>query len=392
MGGRLAVLDGLRGIAIVIVVWFHIWEWTWLNPHVRFFGTDVSLTFISATGFTGVDLFFFISGFVLFYPYARHAFAAAELPTLQHFAYRRFIKIVPSYYLQIALLTPVIAAAYSGAGLAWQYLAHLTFIFNWFGSTYGAINGVWWTLAVEVQFYVLFPLLCWSFCRWPLASFGAMLLVANAYRLALARCCLGDTLLMTQLPSFFDLFACGMFAAYAFVLLHEMRLSARWAAAFTALSIAGFLAYGGLLYRLYELHALASWAQVWANSDLTWLGLSFVAIAVGGCLGASWLRVALSNRALAFFALISYNLYLWHQLVANYVGEHVRLLQRPAGFQADVRWQLTFTAVAALLSIALAAIITFAFERPLLALGFKGVGARLLAGAQFTGSEESSGS
>ena len=59
---RLGVLDGLRGIAVLLVLWYHIWEISWLQP--------VSwLVFVPATGFLGVTLFFFLSGFVITHNY-----------------------------------------------------------------------------------------------------------------------------------------------------------------------------------------------------------------------------------------------------------------------------------------------------------------------------------
>ena len=177
---HLAVLDGLRGIAIFVVLWYHVWEWNWLDSRFHLFGHTINLQVIPETGFTGVDLFYFISGFVLFYPYARHVFEGKPLQTIEHFAYRRFIKIVPSYYLQLLILTPWIVAAFSGITLLKVYVTHLLFIHNWFHDTFGTVNGVLWTLAVEVQFYVVFPLLCWCFRRWPLATFAGMLAIASA--------------------------------------------------------------------------------------------------------------------------------------------------------------------------------------------------------------------
>jgi peptidoglycan/LPS O-acetylase OafA/YrhL len=371
-GSRLGVLDGLRGIAILVVLWYHTWEWNWLDTEFNAFGRHVNLQFIPETGFTGVDLFFFISGFVLFYPYARHLFEGKPLQTVQQFAYRRFIKIVPSYYLQILILTPWILAAFAGSMLFWQYVTHLTFTFNWFRSTAGSINGVWWTLALEVQFYVIFPLLCWCMRRRPSATYIGMMVIANGYRLATRHCCVGDWVVQSQMPAFLDLFGSGMFAAWLFTFLHSrVRQLSSWQPLFTALALGGFAAYGVLLYSLYQVRVIPDWQYVWSDGHLTLLGITFVVLTVASCLASAWWRALLGNRVLVFFSIISYNLYLWHQLIGTFLAKHSFPLPRTATFATDRPWQWSFTLLSVAVSIAVATIITYVFERPLLKRGFR---------------------
>ena len=373
MTPHLAVLDGLRGIAILVVLWYHVWEWTWLAPRITLFGHELNFQFINETGFTGVDLFYFISGFVLFYPYARHVFEGKPLQTLTHFVYRRFIKIVPSYYLQLLIVTPWIVAAFSGTALLAQYVTHVLFIHTWFRSTYGAINGVLWTLAVEVQFYVIFPMLNWCFRRQPVLTFLGMVGVANAYRLLLGPTYMGDYVVMTQMPGFLDLFACGMMAALLFVLARARTDAVRWQPAFTIAAVAGFIAYGMFLKTAFNMRLIPAWQQVWSNGHLTLLGLSFIVLTVGSCMAVGWWRWLVANPLFVFFSVISYNLYLWHQLITNFLGKHSIPFPRPEHFVDDRAWQWWFTVVAVLVSVVVASIVTYAFERPLLARGFRAV-------------------
>ncbi len=59
MRERLGPLDGLRGIAITLVVWFHVWQITWLRANVAPYHYALDFNAIPETGFLGVDLFFF---------------------------------------------------------------------------------------------------------------------------------------------------------------------------------------------------------------------------------------------------------------------------------------------------------------------------------------------
>src|SRR5438270_10662086 len=144
---RLAVLDGLRGIAVLLVLWYHVWEITWLPAPLQ------ALQFMPETGFAGVDLFFFISGFVIVYPFVKALVNNDVPPSWGLFAYRRAMKIVPSYILSIVLVIAVGYAQFANTGEAFEdIVTHLLFIHTWFNSTAGSINGVLWTLAVEVEF------------------------------------------------------------------------------------------------------------------------------------------------------------------------------------------------------------------------------------------------
>jgi peptidoglycan/LPS O-acetylase OafA/YrhL len=87
---------------------------------------------------------------------------------------------------------------------------------------------------------------------------------------------------------------------------------------------------------------------------------------VASLLAAGWWRAVLANKILFFFSIISYNLYLWHAVIARYLFEH----RIPAPVTVDPHndpywaWLYTFTAVAA--GVIVATAITYLFERPLL--------------------------
>ena len=80
------VLDGVRAIAVLIVVWFHIWQQSWLMPILQTPGlsfmnvSKIDIDWLPRTGYIMVTMMIFLSGFCLYLPYARHDIAQGELP------------------------------------------------------------------------------------------------------------------------------------------------------------------------------------------------------------------------------------------------------------------------------------------------------------------------
>lgn len=360
---RLGVLDGLRGIAVLLVLWYHVWEISWLSPGPR-------LTFLPATGFVGVHLFFFLSGFVISYPFVRAALARKPEPAWGHFAWRRFIKIVPSYVLSIAAAYAIgYAQVQPNASTLPDVVTHLLFIHTWFPDRYGTIDGVLWTLAVEVEFYCIFPLIWWAFKRRPWLTTGAMIAIAWWWRAALAACCY--TTLFTQweenLPGYLDIFAFGMISAYVFTRFGDRLRSSRLRFAGPVLAIAGVACFLALLQDLYAYRFFDQWAGVWQIDRRPLLGAAFAAIALGFLISPRWWQVLLDNLALRFVAAISYNLYLYHQLVAREMLLH-HIPPYTGDPHYDQEWQISYTKAAFAITIAQAALVTYCFERPLLRL------------------------
>ncbi|MGB6984947.1 MAG: acyltransferase [Candidatus Aquilonibacter sp.] len=366
MKDRLGVLDGMRGVAVLLVLWYHLWEISWLPAPWHW------LQWIPETGFIGVPLFFFLSGFVITFPFVRAQLAGERLPTWSHFAWRRFIKIVPSYVLSIAIAYAIGYAALNRAGAApWQeILTHLLFIHTWWQSTYGSINGVLWTLAVEVEFYVVFPLIWWCFARRPLVTFGAMVAIAMLWRMHAAQCCFSHQmpLLVENLPGYLDIFACGMLSAWIFARFGHRLRAPRTSPAMPVVAIAGVVLVSVLLIGMFNERMFPQWQTALQIYTRPLYGVGFAAIAVGSLTAPRYWEVLLANAPLRFMAFISYNLYLYHQMVARIM---VRVHIPPyLGLDphADPVWQVRYTILAFIITIAQAALVTYLVERPLLRL------------------------
>ncbi|HTZ55002.1 MAG TPA: acyltransferase [Candidatus Acidoferrum sp.] len=366
MKDRLGVLDGMRGVAVLLVLWYHIWEISWLPAPFMW------LQWIPETGFIGVPLFFFLSGFVITFPFVRAQLAGERLPTWAHFAWRRFIKIVPSYVLSILIAYAIGYAAHERAGAApWQeILTHLLFIHTWWQSTYGSINGVLWTLAIEVEFYLIFPLIWWCFSRRPLVTFAAMLTIAMLWRIHAAQCCFHDQmpLLIENLPGYLDIFACGMLCAWIFARFGHRLRAPRISLGMPIVAIAGVVLVSALLIDMFENRAAPQWQTALQIYTRPLYGIGFAAVALGSLAAPRLWQVLLANAPLRFLAFISYNLYLYHQMVARImVWRHVPAYvgHDPHG---DPVWQVRYTILAFIVTIAQAAIVTYLIERPLLRL------------------------
>jgi peptidoglycan/LPS O-acetylase OafA/YrhL len=378
---RLDALDGLRGIAICLVAWYHLWQVSWLDPTLRFGNAALSFVFIPISGFLGVELFFFLSAFCLSYPHVRAHFAGAQMPSLGHFAYRRFIKIVPSYLLS---MVAVIALAYFpgargswGENIDWRsahaafvdVVAHLTFAHTFFFDTYASINGVLWTLGIEAQYYVLFPFLIRLFLRAPLGTASAMTFSAIVYRTSIGMCCrtpLFDHNL-GQLLGFLDFFAAGMLAAFAYGWLqhHEPQIAGkrRWWTLLAFVAVVWIvLLFENLTSHRWE-DEFENW---WLIRNGTFYAAALFALGLGSLLAVPSWRKALANRAFVFLALISYNLYLWHQVVFRWVATWPFIPHAPGVTRGDPIWSWIVTLCGCAIALAVASFVTYVVERPLL--------------------------
>ena len=141
-------LDGLRFICITAVIWHHAPG----KGHL----TDISILF--ARGHTGVDFFFVLSGFLITTLLLREETAKGRF-SLRGFYWRRFLRIIPVYYLVVsfAAVYAIIVKGYTDQLeiLPYYYL----FLSNFLrGEDIGFLS-VTWSLAVEEQYYLLWPAL-----------------------------------------------------------------------------------------------------------------------------------------------------------------------------------------------------------------------------------------
>jgi peptidoglycan/LPS O-acetylase OafA/YrhL len=265
----------------------------------------------------------------------------------------------------------VIAVGYAQFGSAGEALrdigTHLLFIHTWWSDTYGSINGVLWTLAVEVEFYVIFPILWLAFKRFPWLTAGAMVAISMLYRVHASQCCYHTSmeLLIYNLPGYLDIFASGMISALLYVRWRDSA-SAWRAPLATAAALAGFIMLALLLQNLWSVRTTDQWSTVWQIYNRTLVGVAFMLMGLGSLLAYSFWQRLVANPVLLFFAAISYNLYLYHQPFARLLLKWHIPPFTGTNEHFDPHWQVNYTIVAFVLTIAQATLVTYLFERPLL--------------------------
>jgi peptidoglycan/LPS O-acetylase OafA/YrhL len=156
-GRHFGFVDGLRGLACLWVVFNHL-----RIPELAPVLPGVLYEWLVLRGGMGVLVFFVVSGFVI-----AHSLLPVEMdgPRMANFLTRRLVRLSPPYYasLVVAVTVSVVAArvkqeAYAPPGIG-SWLAHLAYLPHLLGVR--LVNGVHWTLYLEMQFYAAFALVLW---------------------------------------------------------------------------------------------------------------------------------------------------------------------------------------------------------------------------------------
>ena len=151
--GTIAALDGVRALAFLLVFELHInHSGVWTDGNNQFISAFFSM------GGTGVTLFFVLSGFLLFLPYTQALLFEKDWPQSKIYYVRRILRIFPGYFFSLFILV-MFSKPYFIQPHNWiQLVPFLTFTMAYHNSS-GLINGPYWTLAVEFQYYLILPLI-----------------------------------------------------------------------------------------------------------------------------------------------------------------------------------------------------------------------------------------
>ncbi|HEY0248654.1 MAG TPA: acyltransferase [Gryllotalpicola sp.] len=300
-------LDGIRGLAALVVVLYHAWLFTGLSGQAVSQLTIPRL--IIGHGYLGVPVFIVLSGYVLMLPLAR-ADTLWYAKGFGSYIRRRAKRILPPYYAAL-LFTLILIAAIpllrQPHGTQWDskvpvtpggVVSHLLMLHDLSGGWIQQINGPMWSVAVEFQIYFLMPiiLVLWRFLgRWVAAAVTVVVSVIPVY-LGLGG---------YAHPWLLGLFAVGMLAAD---LTFTPAGARRWTEP-AALAV-GLVVVAGLYVAVPVVRAHGWLIEVVVGcltaAVLVWLGR----LALAG--RRNVVTRAFGSRPMLFLGLTSYSIYLFH--------------------------------------------------------------------------------
>ncbi len=293
---HIPALDGIRGVAILLVMLFHL----------KLPGFSL--------GWAGVPLFFVLSGFLITGILLEEKTATFS-EYLRAFYVKRSLRIFPLFYGYLALnLVILLVTGRPTDGYAWYVLYFQNYQIANAIATDGNIPGIvghTWSLAVEEQFYLIWPFLVYYFSRRQLAWTCVVLIVASPLaRLAILHISGNESMAILTLPSCLDMMAYG-------ALLSLLR-NAQWGSkAVSALFLAGAAITG---IAIFQLGLAAFWnSSTWVRqASYLYTSLAFIfGIAIWAAAVkpmSLWVKL-LSIKPLLYTGKISYGLYIWHYII-----------------------------------------------------------------------------
>lgn len=399
---EIAPVDGLRALAILLVIWCH------LSAFGFFYGLNVgpaAIRYLADFGFSGVFLFFILSGFLLFLPYARALLDNRPWPSARKFYLRRALRILPLYYAAFVVLLLLQAGSWLHPQNAVPLSLIALLLHDMRSDAFtimSALDGPFWTLTIEWQFYLLLPWLALALAKvagrrtqrgffFRLGGgLGALVVLGLAIRWLAATMyydwTLDQPINAPGIPGFamklvygvkgkyLEVFALGMAASILYVLAVERGGLAHQRRKILG-SLAGITAVAGLLgCLLWAAQAqripfvpsrtvgvfVPPAGRLWEILGEWSLGLCFAFLLMGVLLGAPTLQRLFALAPLRFIGIISYSLYVWHYPILSFLSSTI-LAVSPISY-------LRFIALAAVLVLPLCSGSYYLIERPFIRL------------------------
>ena len=374
---RFPLFDGLRAVAALSIVGFHAAFFVLRDGALRPYTSHLDV---------GVTIFFLVSGFLLYRPFVRSRMLDEPLPSTGAYAWRRFLRIAPAYWVALTIVTVWLSLPDVFGSKAPLFYGFAQIYDP--GTSLGGIAQAW-TLCVEVSFYAFLPL--WALLLRPLPGRGrpdlvalqelaglALLFVLSvAYKVWALRqtspIALDSGQYLQPLPNFLDQFAIGMALAVLSVWSQcrgerpeprPIALLRRWPSAPFLLAAVAFWVVSkkiGLSGELLPAHYPAR-TFLERHELYSLIALGVVAPAIFATPGRGLAGRLLGNRVVLWLGLVSYSIYLYHLAVVRQLHDWIDI-----GGAQEFRL-LFFFVVGAVCSAAIAAVSYYVVERPALSL------------------------
>lgn len=371
-GNRFVGIEGLRGLAAVTVLIGHVG--IHMAKEVEHPGPVEPLLNMMGQGLT---LFFALSGFLLFRPFASGILDSGRRPSVRKYFTNRALRIYPAYLVILVFVCLIIGKGYTagvqeGAGVegAGETVGYVTdplvlftnalMIHTLFPETIKTGLGVSWTLTVELVFYLILPMLAYLAYRFTgsrqkLAPTFALLPVAVVLGLGIvgkyAVSVVSNpsspeesfflnwganwtAVLARSFPAHADLFAFGMLAALVYVLLENDKIKTNFIPA---------VRWGGLGVGLAAIIVTDGTPLTDTGFAMAGAALILFVVLPDTQNGPGVLASTLDLKPIRYVGMVSYSLYLWHiPVIWILIDLGVSLPATPLGFWGNVL--IAFTA------------------------------------------------
>jgi peptidoglycan/LPS O-acetylase OafA/YrhL len=361
----ISVLDGVRGVAILMVIIFHVNRVTgdklWNQAKYPLASS------LSTAGGIGVTLFFVLSGFLLFMPFAKALLFKTNWPLARVFYMRRVLRIIPAYYVSLFLIILLQYPQYLHRDHLKNLLLFLTFFMDSSRATFRQLNGPYWTLATEWQFYMLLPIIALGIAfvvsripikrRFPAVTicllgiiiwglfiryWGLYFLKYPTQTFLVPRTELNDIMffLFGITGKYTEDFAIGMFVSLCYIYAQHPKTSNKFSLGWQGLSqwlwaVGILIVIFDAMWHFKNFYVPTSWPFITSGMmrDFDWLNEMILAIGFGACIaailyGGKGLKAIFNWPLLRWVGLISFSLYIWHlPLLVLFQSRIVPLMQ-----------------------------------------------------------------
>lgn len=358
MRQRIQTLDGLRFLAALGVLWIHAWT---LHGNPRCYVGKIDIADLLAIGANGVDLFFVISGFCMYYFYASKSdFSYRDF---YRFLIKRWVRLSPAFYVSTIIYILVGKFIYHHKIDSIGNLFHSVFYLNYIFGQYSTASH-FWTLTVEWQFYFTIPFLLIYQNKIGFKKTFSIIFGIAFFTAFISVFIVKDQLDLLTATILFrgPGFAFGILAARLLIKNNAFFKNRRlWLTAFIII-----VYMGRVLISKPVLNLSANYYNLFKLFGVSLMGCGFAGILYLSVTSVKWLNNILGNRVFKTMGRISFSFYLFHALVFPVVaGYTIEFMPFAKGIIAPV----ITTCISAIILYPISKLSYNILEKPFLSIG-----------------------